>query len=149
MSQLVFGSDHGGFGLKQDLIRMLDGSVHEVIDCGVHSTESVDYPDIAEKVCQQVLQTPGSLGVLLCGTGLGMSMAANKISGIRAALCAETFSARMARMHNDANVLCLGARVIGVELAKEVLDAFLAASFEGGRHEFRVQKITRLENRIP
>jgi len=117
-----------------------------VEDCGVHDPSSVDYPDIAKVVCENVLAREHSLGILCCGTGIGMSIAANKIDGIRAALCAECYSAKMARIHNDANVLCLGARVIGVELAREVAAAFLSVSFEGGRHARRVEKITLLEN---
>lgn len=146
MRTLFLGSDHGGFGLKQELVQILTAAGYAVEDCGVHDPASVDYPDIAKTVCEGVLARPHSFGVLCCGTGIGMSIAANKIDGIRAALCSETYSAKMARVHNDANVLCLGARVIGVELAREVALAFLSVEFEGGRHARRVEKITLLEN---
>ncbi len=146
MRTLFLGSDHGGFGLKQELVQILTGAGFAVEDCGVNDAASVDYPDIAEIVCERVLAVPHSLGILCCGTGIGMSIAANKIAGIRAALCSETYSAKMARVHNDANVLCLGARVIGIELAREVATAFLSVSFEGGRHARRVGKISELEN---
>jgi ribose 5-phosphate isomerase B len=145
MRTLFLGSDHGGFGLKQELVPILTAAGYAVEDCGVSDPASVDYPDIAKIVCENVLDRPDSLGILLCGTGIGMSIAANKIDGIRAALCSETYSARMARIHNDANVLCLGARVIGVELAREVAMGFLSVTFEGGRHARRVEKITLLE----
>ena len=145
MYTLFLGSDHGGFGLKQELIRILGGSGYDVVDCGTDGPNPVDYPDIAKNVCQLVKSRENALGILCCGTGIGMSISANKIDGIRAALCAESYSAKMARVHNDANVLCLGARVIGVELAREVVSAFLGASFEGDRHARRLEKITLLE----
>lgn len=145
MPIVYLGSDHGGFSLKEDVSAVLKAAGCEVHDCGVFSPESVDYPDIAADVCRKVVAQPGSLGVLICGTGIGMSIVANKIPGIRAALCAEPYSARMARAHNDANVLCLGARVLGVEVAREIVRVFFESSFEGGRHERRVQKILQLE----
>lgn len=145
MPVVYLGSDHGGLPLKDDVAAVLKAAGCEVHDCGVFTPESVDYPDIAEDVCQKVASQVGSLGILICGTGIGMSIAANKIPGIRAALCSETYSARMARAHNDANVLCMGARVIGVEVAREIVRSFLESGFEGGRHERRVQKISRLE----
>ncbi len=146
MPVVYLGTDHGGFPIKDELAAALKAAGCEVRDCGVFTPESVDYPDIARDVCQKVAADAGSLGVLVCGTGIGMSIAANKMPGIRAALCSETYSARMARAHNDANVLCLGARVIGVEVAREIVRAFLESAFEGGRHERRVAKIAQLEH---
>ena len=137
---VFFGSDHAGFSLKQTLVALLESRGMKVEDLGPHSTDSVDYPDYAHAVCKRVVEE-GGLGILVCGSGLGMSMAANKTSGIRAALCLNEYLARMARRHNDANVLCLGARVVGQDLAEAVVDAFLDAEFEGGRHQRRVDMI--------
>ena len=143
--RIVLGSDHAGIGLKAEAVRLVEEMGFEVSDLGPSTPESVDYPDYAARVAGEVAAGRARLGVLVCGTGIGMSIAANKIDGIRAALCSETYSAKMARIHNDANVLCLGARVIGVELAREVAQAFLSVDFEGGRHARRVEKITLLE----
>jgi len=139
-SLVVIGSDHAGVGLKALLAEHLRGRGIQVLDLGPDSTASVDYPDYAKAVCAEVLarQVPG---VLICGTGLGMSMTANKVPGIRAAACALEFSAEMARRHNDANVLCLGERITGPGLALRMLDIFLDTPFEGGRHLRRVGKI--------
>ena len=145
--KLVLGSDHAGEGLKAALVDALKLAGHEVVDVGTHSSASVDYPDYAHEVCRQVLADETSLGVLVCGTGIGMSMAANKHPGIRAALCHDTFSATATRAHNDANVLCMGSRVIGVGLALTVLDAFVKGQFEGGRHARRVGKIEQLDSK--
>lgn len=144
--KLCIGSDHAGFHLKDELAASLREQGYEVEDVGTHSEQSCDYPDIAREVGQAVAAGRFPVGILICGTGIGMSMAANKIAGVRAALCSETFSARMARRHNDANVLCLGARVVGAGLALEVATAFLGDSFEGGRHQRRVDKMGALEN---
>ena len=142
--KIAIGSDHGGFDLKDELIKtVLEG--HEVQDFGVFSAESVDYPDIAAPVCERVRSGEFEKGILICGTGLGMSIAANKVDGIRAAKCDDVYSAEMSRKHNDANVLCFGARVIGVERAKMIVKAWLASEFEGGRHLRRVEKIMALE----
>ncbi len=135
------GSDHAGFDLKLALLEAMAAAGHEVEDLGTHGRESTDYPDYAHRVAQAVLAHPEAKGLLVCGTGQGMSMAANRHAGVRAALCHDTFSARMARAHNDANILCMGGRVVGVGLAREVLVAFLGGTFEGGRHERRVAKI--------
>ncbi|MDY6084646.1 MAG: ribose 5-phosphate isomerase B [Dialister sp.] len=143
--KVAIASDHGGYTLKELLKTHLTENHVEVIDCGTDSTESCDYPDFAEKACQLVLDGKAKYGILVCGTGIGMSMAANKIRGIRAALCGDVFSAHFARAHNDANVIALGARVIGTGLAERILDEFLASPFEGGRHERRVGKIMELE----
>lgn len=142
MSQtLILGADHAGVELKQELSQVAREQGFEVRDLGAHSNESVDYPDFAHEVAKAVMEDGEALGLLVCGTGQGMSMAANRHSGVRAAVCADVFSAKMARQHNGANVLCLGARVVGPGPAAEILRAFLGSSFEGGRHERRVRKI--------
>lgn len=143
--KIAIASDHGGVELKSVLISHMQERNMDVIDCGTHSKESCDYPDYAEKACRKVQSGEADLAVLVCGTGLGMSIAANKMRGIRAAVCGEDFSAHYARAHNNANVLCLGARVTGPGLAVLILDTFLDSSFEGGRHERRVNKIMALE----
>ena len=146
LPQIFIGSDHGGFDMKAFLIDELKKNNYEVQDCGCFSIDSVDYPDIADLTCKKVLEKKDSLGILLCGTGIGMSISANKIKGIRAALCTHAFESQMSRNHNNANVLCLGARVIGQELAKSILNTFLKHDFEAGRHERRVNKIMNLED---
>ena len=139
MRKIYIGADSAGFTLKETLKGYLTEKGYEVVDMGTDSAASCHYPVFAEKVCKSVQgELDTSFGILVCGTGIGMSMCANKYNGIRAALCSDTFSARMTRMHNDANVLCLGARVIGECLATDILDAFLGAEFEGGRHAVRV-----------
>lgn len=143
--KLCIGSDHAGFVLKTELIVQLKEAGYVVEDLGTDSEASCDYPDIAQDVGRAVAAGRFPLGILICGTGVGMSMAANKIEGVRAALCSETFSARMARRHNDANVLCLGARVTGDGLASSVVEAFLDDEFEGGRHARRVDKLDALQ----
>ena len=146
---IYISSDHAGYELKFNLVSMLieEFKNHEVFDCGPYSEELVDYPTFAEKVCENVLFNEGSLGILICGTGIGMSIAANKIKGIRATLCNDIFSARLARQHNNANVLVLGSRVIGNGLAQEIVTSFLQSEFEGGRHSERLALIKNLENR--
>ncbi|HEY8496970.1 MAG TPA: ribose 5-phosphate isomerase B [Limnochordales bacterium] len=143
--RIAIGSDHAGFDLKQELMAHLKAAGHTVVDMGTTSRESCDYPDYARLVAEAVAAERCDRGILICGTGIGMSIAANKVPGVRAALCAEPYSARMAREHNDANVLCLGARVTGSGLALEIADAFLAGEFAGGRHARRVDKIRELE----
>ena len=143
--KIYIGSDHGGYDLKQALIPFLQDSAHEVIDLGTDSEASVDYPDFGKLVGQAVVADQGSFGIVICGTGIGISIAANKIKGVRAALCSEEFSARMARQHNDANILALGGRTTGVELAKSIATAFFSAQFEGQRHARRVDLIRTLE----
>ncbi|MDH3201870.1 MAG: ribose 5-phosphate isomerase B [Myxococcales bacterium] len=137
---LIVGSDHAGFALKKELCDVARELGYEIEDVGTHSTGSTDYPDYSHQVAKAVSCGEG-LGLLVCGTGVGMSMAANRHPGVRAAACGDIYTAAMARRHNDANVLCLGARVIGPGLAAEILKAFLSSSFEGGRHERRVHKI--------
>ncbi len=143
--KVAIASDHGGFALKAELIRHLSKQGYECVDFGTHSADSCDYPDYAHLVCNAVTGGECELGILLCGTGIGMSMAANKHNGIRCALCGDCFSAEMTRRHNDANVLSMGARVIGPELAMRIADTFLAAPFDGGRHQRRVDKFMAFE----
>lgn len=145
--KIAIASDHGGFGLKEALKKHLEERQMEVADCGTNSEASCDYPDFAEKACRLVQQGAADCAVLICGTGIGMSITANKMTGIRAALCGEPFSAHFTRAHNDANVLCMGARVTGPGLAEMILDEFLDTPFEGGRHQRRIDKIADLERR--
>lgn len=142
---IVIGCDHGGFELKQVLMEYLKSIGKEVVDCGTYDTLSVDYPDIAEKTCKELLSGNYEFGILICGTGIGISIAANKIDGIRCALVSNEYSAEMTRRHNNANVLAFGGRVTGSELAISILKAYMNAEFEGGRHENRVNKIHALE----
>ena len=146
--KIVLGCDHGGFALKGKIVEHLNARGYEVLDVGTYSTDSCNYPDYAHKVCEVIQSGECALGILICGTGIGMSMAANKHKGIRAAVCENTFSARMTRMHNDANVLCLGERVVGPGLACDLLDAFLDAEFEGARHVARVNMLKELDGSL-
>ena len=143
---LVLASDHAGFPLKEEIKKYLDSKGVEYIDCGTYSADSVDYAQFAQKACLKVTSGEADLGILCCGTGIGISMAANKVKGIRAACCSDYFSAKFTRLHNDANVLCMGARVIGGGLACELVDVFINTEFEGGRHQRRVDQITAIEN---
>lgn len=145
--KVAIGADHGGLDLKNVLAEELRGDGVEVIDVGTDKAESVDYPDYAEKVAAMVSGGEADFGVLICGTGIGMSIAANKFRGVRAALCWDIFTARMSRRHNNANILTIGGRVTGPELAKEILRTFLSESFEGGRHARRVDKIIEIEKK--
>ena len=139
--KIAVGSDHGGIHLKNHIREYLTAKGIEVLDCGTYTEESTDYPDYAAKVCQAINTGEAERGILVCGTGIGISIAANKIHGIRAALCGDVFSAQMSREHNNANVLCMGERVIGVGLAEMITDTWLQGEFAGGRHERRVDKI--------
>ncbi|OHD15299.1 MAG: ribose 5-phosphate isomerase B [Spirochaetes bacterium GWD1_27_9] len=142
---IFIGSDHGGLELKNEVLQYIKNELkEEIIDKGCYSKDSVDYPDIAKDVCSDVLKN-NAIGILICGTGIGISIAANKIDGIRCALCSEEYSASMAKRHNNANVLALGGRTIGAELAKSIVKSFLQSQFEGGRHEKRVNKIMDLQ----
>ena len=143
--KLMIGSDHGGFELKEEVKKYLESLGHEVVDVGTYTPDSCDYPDIAKAGCEKITSGECERGILICGTGIGISMAANKIRGIRAACCSDTYSARYTRLHNDANVLCFGGRVVGGGLACELVDAYLSVEFEGGRHQRRVDKIMTLE----
>jgi ribose 5-phosphate isomerase B len=139
---IVMGSDHAGFQLKEACKTFLENDgKYKVEDMGVYDTQSADYPKIAHKVARAVAEGTYSKGVLLCGSGIGMSMVANRYKGVRAALCDNLYSARMSRLHNDANILTMGDRVIGVGLALEILDLFLKTEFEGGRHKTRIDQI--------
>ena len=143
--KLAMGADHGGYSLKEILKKHLVEAGHEVLDLGTHDTSSCNYPDYAAKVAYAVADKDADLGVLICGTGIGMSIAANKIHGIRAACCGDTYSAAMTRNHNNANVLCLGERVIGYGLALDMVDLFVDTPFEGGRHQRRIDKMMAYE----
>lgn len=140
---VVIGADHGGFELKEQLIVVLGELGHEVTDVGCYSLDSVDYPDIAGKVREKILAGNGDRGILICGTGIGMSIAVNRSMEIRAALCHDEYTARMSREHNNANVLCLGARVTGQGVAEDIVKVWLETEFEGGRHQRRVEKFSR------
>lgn len=145
--RIAVGSDHAGYGLKQVLAERLRADGHDVIDCGAHSDERVDYPDFGAAVGIAVARADAELGVCVCGSGNGIAMAANKVAGVRAAVAHDVTSARLARAHNDANVLCFGERLIGAEVACEALSAWLTASFEAGRHQARVAKLDDLDTR--
>lgn len=145
--RVAIGSDHGGIDLKETVVEVLKALQCEVVDMGTHDRASCDYPDFAERVAGAVASGQVEQGILICGTGIGMSIAANKVKGIRAALCNEVFSAKMARAHNDANVLCLGARVVGPGVAQEIVTAYITGVFESGRHARRVEKIGALDRR--
>ena len=143
---IVIASDHAGFPLMEAIKAYLDEKGIEYVDYGCNGTESVDYPVYGEQVAEAVATKKAEKGILCCGTGIGISMAANKVKGIRAACCSDYFSAKFTRVHNDANALCLGARVIGGGLACELVDVFLNTEFEGGRHQRRVDQIHAIEN---
>lgn len=149
MAKIAIGADHGGFELKEFLIGKFreTESEYEIIDCGIYSLERADYPDLAQEVCRHVVSGDAEVGIVLCGTGIGISIAANKIKGIRAGLCAESYSARMAHEHNNCNVIALGGRTTGPELAWDIVQSFLHAKFQGGRHQVRVDKIMDLEEK--
>jgi ribose 5-phosphate isomerase B len=139
------GTDHAGIDLKNFTVELLKAKGHDVVDIGPFSKDRVDYPDYAVKVAQSVLDDAASQGVLICGSGIGMSMAANRFKGIRAALCHDAYTAQVARQHNDANILCFGERIVGQGVAESIIDAWLASNFEGGRHCGRVEKIEAIE----
>ena len=143
---IALAADHGGFELKEAVKAHLDELGLEYIDFGTHSTASVDYPDMALPACDAVVSGQCDKALLFCGTGVGISMAANKVKGIRACCCSDTFSAEFTRRHNNANALCLGGRVVGAGLGGQIVDAFLNAEFEGGRHQMRIDKMMALEN---
>jgi len=146
--KIAIGSDHAGFGLKEDLLEHLKGLNHDIVDCGTDTTASVDYPDFGEKVSKMVSSGEVERGILICGTGLGMSMVANKFPNVRAALCNDLFSAKMSRLHNDANVLVLGGRIIGKDLAAEIVRTWMSTAFEGERHMRRLNKIKKIEETL-
>mgnify|MGYP001153477871 CR=1 FL=1 len=144
---IAIGADQGGFELKEKIVEYLAAHDHKVLDLGIHELKSVDYPDIAKSVARSVADGEAERGIIVCATGLGVSMAANKVRGIRAALCTDCYMARMAREHNDAQVLCLGGRVIGFGPALEIVGVFLTSEAQGGRHARRVRKIDALDER--
>ena len=145
MSRIAIGSDHAGFDLKQHVVQFLRAQGHEVDDLGTHSTESCDYPPICAAVGRAVRDGRADLGIVMGGSGQGEQLAANKVHGVRAALCNDLYTARMARAHNDANVLSIGGRVVGIGLAEEIVTTFLATEFEGGRHARRVEQLMQIE----
>jgi ribose 5-phosphate isomerase B len=141
MARIAVGSDHAGFGLKSTLIDDLRAAGHEVVDLGAHDRSSVDYPDFGTAVANAVVGGSAEFGLCVCGSGIGISIAANRVPGARAALAHDVTSARLSREHNDANIVCFGERLIGVEVAREALHVFLATPFDGGRHQARVTKL--------
>src|SRR5690554_4037024 len=145
--KIVIASDHGGYLLKEHIKKYLEDNKYDIKDFGTHSLESVDYPDFAQEVAEAVAQGQYDRGILICGTGLGISIAANKVRGIRAAVVSESFSAKMSRLHNNANILALGGRVVGPDLATEIVEVWINTPFEGGRHERRVNKISQIEEK--
>jgi len=148
MEKIAIGSDHAGFGLKEEILGLLKGLDIDIVDCGTNTTESVDYPDFGARVSELVSSGEAERGILVCGTGLGMSMVANKYPNVRAALCNDLFSAKMSRLHNDANILVMGGRVIGKDLAAEIVKVWLTTPFEGERHLKRLQKIKKIEEKL-
>ncbi len=144
---IAIGSDHGGFALKQEVMEHLREKGVEYKDFGTYTEESCDYPEYGEAVARAVASGECTRGIAICGTGIGISIAANKVRGIRAAVCGDCYSAEMTRRHNDANILCMGARVVGSGLAMKIVDVFLETPFEGGRHARRVAKIHEIESR--
>ena len=145
--KIAIGCDHGGFELKNEIIKYLESENYEVKEFGTYSTDSCDYPDIAQPVAEAVAAKEFDFGILICGTGIGIGIAANKVPGIRAALCSDTFSAHATREHNNANILTMGQRVVGTGLALEIVKTFLNAEFEGDRHLKRIDKITAIEKK--
>lgn len=143
--KIAIGVDHGGFDMKDEIVNYLKEQGYEVGDFGITEKVSVDYPVIAQKVALAVSSGEYQLGILICGTGIGMSLAANRVKGIRAAACSEVYSAKLTRLHNNANILCLGGRVIGPETAKMMVDVFVNTEFEGGRHQRRIDMIDVIE----
>jgi len=146
---IAVGCDHGGYELKEFIKQYLDQKGIEYLDVGAFSSESVDYAPIAQRAAELVASGQAEKGLLFCGTGIGMSLAANKVRGIRAAVCSDEFSAKFTRLHNDANVLCLGGRVVAPDIALRLVELFLTTEFEGGRHERRVKQIMDIENSRP
>ena len=145
---IAIACDHAALEMKAEVMAHLKAQGIECVDYGTYTNDNCNYPDYAEKVCTAIYEGKHEMGILICGTGIGMSMAANKCKGIRAALCCDTFSARFTRLHNNANVLCMGARVLGAGLACDIADVFVNTGFEGGRHQTRVDMIMALEEKI-
>ena len=145
--KIVLATDHSAVNMKKEILAHLEEKGYQVIDIGTNSPESCDYPVFGERAGKMVASGEADLGILICGTGVGISLAANKVKGVRACVCSEPYSAKLSRMHNDTNILAFGARVVGTELAKMIVDEWLAAEFEGGRHKRRVDMIMEIEKR--
>mgnify|MGYP005789470941 FL=1 len=145
--KIVLANDHSAVDMKKEILAHLEEKGYQVIDIGTNSPESCDYPVFGERAGEMVASGEVDLGILICGTGVGISLAANKVKGVRACVCSEPYSAKLSRMHNDTNILAFGARVVGTELAKMIVDEWLAAEFEGGRHKRRVDMIMEIEKR--
>lgn len=145
--KIGIGNDHAAVDMKNQVVEYLEGKGYEVVNFGTDTYESCNYPEYGEKVGRAVVAGDVDLGILICGTGVGISLAANKVKGVRAVVCSEPYSAKLSRQHNNTNILAFGARVIGIELAKMIIDEWLSAEFEGGRHQTRVDMITAIENK--
>ena len=145
--KIVLANDHSAVDMKKEILAHLEEKGYQVIDIGTNSPESCDYPVFGERAGKMVASGEADLGILICGTGVGISLAANKVKGVRACVCSEPYSAKLSRMHNDTNILAFGARVVGTELAKMIVDEWLNTSFEGGRHQRRVDMIMDIENK--
>lgn len=145
--KIIIGNDHAGPEMKKEIVAYLKELGHEVVNMGVDTAESCNYPEIGEKVGRAVVAGEGDCGILICGTGVGISIAANKVRGVRAAVCSDTATARLVKQHNNANIIAFGARIVGIELAKDIVRAYLEAEFEGGRHQTRIDMIHEVENR--
>lgn len=145
--KIGIGNDHAAVDMKNQVVEYLEGKGYEVVNFGTDTYESCNYPEYGEKVGRAVVAGDVDLGILICGTGVGISLAANKVKGVRAVVCSEPYSAKLYRQHNNTNILAFGARVIGIELAKMIIDEWLSAEFEGGRHQTRVDMITAIENK--
>ena len=145
--KISMASDHGGFHLKEDVKAWLTEQGHEILDCGCYNTDSCDYPDFGEAAARAVAEGKCEKGIVICTTGIGISISANKVKGVRCALCSEPWSAEMTRRHNDSNVLAMGAGVVGPNMARQIVTAFLTNDFEGGRHQRRVDKMMAIENK--
>ena len=146
--KVALGADHGGFKLKEYVKKLLSEMGHDVLDYGTFSEDSVDYPEFALKVVKAILDGEAQRGILCCGTGIGMSIVANRFPGIRAALCHDVYTARMSRLHNDANVLALGGRVLSEDVAEQIVKVWFSEEFEGGRHSRRLSKLEEIEKNI-
>lgn len=144
--KIAIGNDHAAVEMKNDIKAYLESKGHEVINFGTDTSASCNYPDYSKAVGKAVVSGEAKCGVLICGTGVGVAMAANKVKGVRAAVCSDTVTARLTKQHNDANIICFGARIVGIELAKAIVDAYLDAEFEGGRHQTRVDMMMAIEN---
>ena len=144
--KIAIGNDHAAVEMKNEIKAYLESKGHEVVNFGTDTSASCNYPEYGKAVGEAVASGEAECGVLICGTGVGISLAANKVKGIRAAVCSEPVTARLTKLHNNANIICFGARIVGIELAKEIVDAYLDAEFEGGRHQTRVDMIMAIEN---